>query len=371
MVCYLIMNILFLQEQPCVRTLKYAQGLKKYDNNIRLFFGYHGKTLTQFYGAGNELFCEWIKLNNIPTEYMLPDIVDKLNIDLIHSHNAPDNLTVAAIHYLGNKVPIIHDIHDLNSIRKTPYDDGINRIKLKHQHLVAQERTAIEESSGIITVSQEIISIIRHKYDFDSQRYLVFPNFVSEDMIPISLKQKLSHKTGKIHIVYEGHLDNNSDGHYDLLSIFKEIAHHEIQIHIYASRENAIYKDLALRNKFIHYHGNLPLKILLSEITQYDFGWAGFNTRINKIHTNTVLPNKIFEYISAGLPVISFPHKAQKDFLEKNNLGIIIKDLKNLKKDLKTPKVKGIIKSAHQKRFSFTTRKNIERIYNFYKKILH
>jgi len=49
---------------------------------------------------------------------------------------------------------------------------------------------------------------------------------------------------------------------------------------------------------------------LLDEITQYDFGWAGFNVnRKNREHLDVALPNKVFEYVGCGLPVLAFPHK--------------------------------------------------------------
>ena len=68
-------------------------------------------------------------------------------------------------------------------------------------------------------------------------------------------------------------------------------------------------------SKFIHYHGHLNPKILLQEITKYDFGWAGFNNATNKKHLDVTLPNKLFEYIACGLPVLSFPHRTQKKFI--------------------------------------------------------
>ncbi|MBL7074287.1 glycosyltransferase [candidate division KSB1 bacterium] len=364
------MNVLFLQEQPCIRALKYAHGLKKYGKKLRLFFGFCGKTLSELYGHGDELFLEWIKLDGVPEE-AIPDIIKGLRIDLIHSQNAPDDLTVASIRSLGNGFPIIHDIHDLISIRNTPYDDGIDRINPHHQHVWKQERTAIEQSRGIIAVSEEIISIVRQKYNLDSPKVLVFPNLVSEDMIPGFLKPKLSEMYGGTHIVYEGHLDNhNRGGHYDLLEIFREIAGQGIHIHIYGSRESDLYRDLGSENGFVHYHGSLPSKLLLEEITQYDFGWAGFNISVNKTHTDTVLANKTIEYISAGLPVISFPHRAQKKFIETHNVGIVIEDLSGLKRSLQHPRMDGIRSSVLHQRCSFTVKNNIGTLYDFYRNCL-
>lgn len=361
------MNILFLQEQPCIRALKYAQGLKKYGKKLRLFFGYSGKTLSELYGHGDELFREWIKLDRAPEE-AIPDIVKELRIDLVHSHNAPDDLTVASIRSLGSEFPIIHDIHDLISVRNTPYDNGISRIAPDHQRILEKERIAIEQSRGIIAVSEEIVSIACQKYNFNLQKILVFPNLVPQDMIPDSLRAKLSENDGEMHIVYEGHLDNRNQGsHYDLLEIFREIAEQGIHIHIYGSWESEPYRELASENGFVHYHGSLPSKFLLEEITQYDFGWAGFNTRVNKIHADTVLANKTMEYICAGLPVISFPHRAQKKFIETHDVGIVIEDLNGLKQRLQHTQMDSIRRSVLQQRFSFTVKDNIGSLYDFYR----
>ena len=84
------MNILFLQEQPCVRTLKYAQGLKEYDGNIKLSFGYYGKTLTQLYGTGDELFCHWIKMNDIPPEDITKTKILMTMIDGVEVFRSPE-----------------------------------------------------------------------------------------------------------------------------------------------------------------------------------------------------------------------------------------------------------------------------------------
>ena len=47
---------------------------------------------------------------------------------------------------------------------------------------------------------------------------------------------------------------------------------------------------------------------LLRELPSYDFGWAGFNTGLNAAHLDTALPNKLYEYLASGLPVITLAH---------------------------------------------------------------
>jgi len=115
------MRVLFLQHQPCIRALKYAQGFRnRSGHKVEVFFAYLNKTLTEFYGFGDELFKEFVKLDRKDPGRDIKDAVRDYDIDLIHSHNAPDFLTASAIKSVSN-VPIIQDNHDVLSLRKTRY----------------------------------------------------------------------------------------------------------------------------------------------------------------------------------------------------------------------------------------------------------
>ena len=190
-------------------------------------------------------------------------------------------------------------------------------------------------------------------------------------MVPKRLKHKLSTDDGMLHIVYEGHLDGfQSGGHYDLLEIFKGIARQGINVHIYPSKDNELYKNLAKVEKLIHYHGRRQPIQLMEELTQYDLGWAGFNTTINSMHTDTVLANKLFDYVAAGLPVLSFPHKSQKRFLESNGLGIIINHPNEFDVLLNSSHLNTLMNSVNKKRFSFTMENQIMKVHEFYQDVM-
>jgi len=283
----------------------------------------------------------------------------------------PDSLTVAAIEAFKGVIPIVHDVHDLMTIRHTAFDDGIERDEVSSDRIELEERIALEKSDGVIAVSEVILEVASQKFNLEDQRCLVFPNYAVDDMIPKVLKAKLSRLDGMIHIVYEGHLDGKrSGGHYDLYDIFREIAKQAIHVHIYPSRESSLYSKLSEDDNFIHYHGHLLPLHLMVEITQYDFGWSGFNVQKNKAHVDTVLANKTIEYISAGLPVISFPHKAQKRFIEKYGVGLVIVDISDLARKLKARDIVDIKKRVREKRYSFTVERQITEVFKFYRDVI-
>src|ERR671910_1584588 len=90
------MRVLFLQQQPCVRALKYAVALRAARPDIRLAFAYRGARLSGLYGSGDELFERWYRLRN-GLERDLRRAVAEFRPDVIHSYNLPDSLTVLAI----------------------------------------------------------------------------------------------------------------------------------------------------------------------------------------------------------------------------------------------------------------------------------
>jgi len=83
------------------------------------------------------------------------------------------------------------------------------------------------------------------------------------------------------------------------------------------------------------------------------------------------LPNKLFEYLSSGLPVLSFPHKAQKEFIETNKMGLVFDDINGLDDLMKESTIVRSVKSnAAKRRLDFTIEANISRVLDLYRSVL-
>jgi glycosyltransferase involved in cell wall biosynthesis len=361
------MNLLFVQEQPCIRALKYAEGLCEICPGIRIFFAYRGKTLTELYGHGDECFASWFPLGEDPAA-VLRSIISQHGIKLIHCHNAPDTLTNLCIKLFRGVIPVVHDIHDLMSVRQTVYEDGLER--MEDSSIWQQwERQAIENSDAVIAVSDEILDITCRKGYRLPPITCVYPNYIPKRFIPkMVLEAHRNTSVRPIRIVYEGFVSSNGS-HYDLRQIFQSLAKEGIEVHIYPSRDNLDYESLAVSSPNIVYHPSLPPERLFKEIRKYDFGWAGFNSTFNTAHLDTVLPNKAFEYIACGLPVISFPHAALKRFLDTQRLGLVIEKISGLTDRLRSPNMAAIRKNVIRRRWDFTVEENIKAIVDIYMKL--
>ena len=108
-----------------------------------------------------------------------------------------------------------------------------------------------------------------------------------------------------------------------------------IHIHYYATSDCEYYQKL-VGNKYLHYEGNLGTKKLISEMTKYDCGLAMFNvTKLNRIYLSATTSNKIYEYISAGLPVLVADVPTHIAFVEKYHVGKQLDFDKDIAKQIK------------------------------------
>ena len=362
------MRVMFLQPQPCIRALKLAKGLRwAMGEEVSIVFGYLDKTLTEFYGRGDEFFDEFVRLSREDPGKSISELVERYKPHIIHSHNAPDFLTVSAVNAVDD-TPVIHGTHDALTMRKTGYEAGDNEAKIRGY--AVDEKIANEQSDGRIYVSEGVRDYIRQRYSVDPEVDLVFHNYINEDMIPRELTGKLSDEDGKTHIVYAGTITSKIDGHhYDLRDIFREIAEHGFHIHIYAARGDEAYSKLADENELIHYHGHFDQRLLLEEeLKKYDYGWAGFNDVKNREHLDVALPNKAFEYIACGLPVLTFPHRALSEFVEEHKVGLVIDGFDRMKEKL--AESEEIRDNVVKKRYEFTIENNINRLIRFYTNLI-
>jgi len=345
---------------------------KMLGDELSLWFGHAGYSLSELYGFGEGYFDKFLTLSTERVDRCISEIVGKYEPHIIHSHNAPDTFTVKAINAVED-VPVIHDVHEVLSVHKSGFFGTDDEEDLQKYNW--EERKACEESDGQIYATGGIKEYIQDQYNVNDQNNIVFHNYASALAMPEHFKRKLSAEDGDTHIVYIGCITSVVEGsHYELRGIFREIARHKLHIHIYPTtdsitRSNETYQKLASHNPYIHCHSHLNFKELLYEITQYDFGWAGYNNSMNGQHLDIAIQNKIFDYISSGLPVIAFPHETLQKFLERHGVGLIIKNVNELPQLIKEADVSSLKKRTLDARNRLTVEHNIPKLLDFYMRV--
>ncbi len=353
------MRVLFLQQQPCVRALKYAVGLAGRTPEVTLGFAYRGRTLSALYGSGDELFDGWWPLGQDPAA-ALPEILDDFAPDVIHSHNLPDELTVLALDETAGRIPVIHDVHDMQSLRRTPYEDGFP----EPADPLELERRAVEESAALVTVSPELVEALAARYRLP-RRVVVYANYALARDLPPARPAAPPRRNGPPRIVYQGTLSANG-GHYDLRELFAAIAAQGLSLDVYPAREAPDYRSIP----GIRVHATLPAGELLRELAGYDFGWAGFNSALNGAHLDTALPNKLYEYLACGLPVITLEHRALRRTLREEGVGIALDDVRDLAAALTSVDVATLRRRVAERREHFTVDHALERIAALYREVV-
>ncbi|ADK84377.1 Tetratricopeptide TPR_2 repeat protein [Desulfarculus baarsii DSM 2075] len=298
------LNILFVQEAPCIRNYKTASALRARGHKVCL--AYTRATLSQMYkGLSDEVYDRCVRLTN---NRHLWDISAKF--DLVHCHNEPDVLTVAA---LAGEAPVIHDTHDLISLRAGG-----------DQNLAFFEGVANRGAHGRVytTPYQRDAALALYGVKGPS---LVFYNYASAGDLPKRFLPKLSAQDGQTHIVYEGGIGGN--GHRDFIDLFAQLTQGGLHVHVYPVHfDQAMHQRLSAIPR-MHYHQPVSPTEIMEVMSQYDIGIIPFNiVKGNKQFLDSTIANKLFEYLAAGLPVLASPLQSYVDFFKLNNVGKVFHD---------------------------------------------
>lgn len=297
-------NILFVQDTACIRTHKIAALMKR--NGYRIFLLYMFAPPE----ASNSEYAEiYDDIYTFYTWRALVDFVENSDFDIVHSSNEPDILTNLL---LLTKKHIVFDTHDMISLRRS-----------ESEEYLALEFIANRASDGNIYTSDSVAEIAKKKFGLLGKEILAWENTVLEQEKLTNRYAKLSSIDGGIHCVYEGGIvGSDKSSHRYFEDIWRKITDCGIHIHFYSQSDYQYCKELEEKSSYLHYEGNMGTKVLIQEMTKYDCGLLLLNVNEqNKSFLETASPNKLYEYLNAGLPVAVGNITPLINFVERYGVG--------------------------------------------------
>lgn len=345
------MHILFVQQSPCTRTHKIAEML--YNRGVDVSLAYTSVPPEVFSPQSAKLYTRILAF------YSIKDIVDYVNkseYDLVHCSNEPDDLTNYML--LTNK-PVVHDTHDLMSLCR-----NLNR------DMMAMEYLANNRSDGCIYLSKYIQQLAVKRFHIDIEKTVLIENRPSNMALPKEKLPKLSRIDHEIHCVYEGGVTSNKEYFRNMEDIWLTLAKKGIHIHFYTQCDPIYCKKLEKLHPYIHYEGHMDPALLLVEMTKYDCGLAIFKDIPQyKMHLETGIPNKIYEYLAAGLPIVTGDINSHREFVEHYGVGAFLDMNQNIL--LQLNKIVNIqIEDNFIEKNNLTMRAQSDKLLEFYKQTI-
>ena len=236
----------------------------------------------------------------------LAQFAELKQFDLIHVHAEPAWLGwFAKEHYPD--IPVIFDAHDLDYCRY-----GGSQID-------EEERRTLCDCDGVILPSHAYEQAVKEGFGVKLSEVIYSMN-VLEDYPDIEMPRLQG-------IVYEGGIMATSEEEAaegkmrfnDYRPLFTAMYYKKIPIHIYPGNDDNM-RDYIKTGAV--WHHTLQHQPLLQQLTRYDWGLVGANFK-NHIWDG-VMPNKLFDYIAAGLPVIVYNAAEAAAFVLEHDLGIVI-----------------------------------------------
>jgi glycosyltransferase involved in cell wall biosynthesis len=302
----------------------------------------------------------------------------KWNIDLIHSYSMPDDITLAAIE--SAQAPVIHDVRDISTTySKKLYGYGflgkkrfLNSWFLRkiigwtaYRFTCSTEKKAMEKSDARIFSTPCMLEYAHKKYNLKGEN-IVFFNYALGRESSFPPQKKLSFSQGGIHIGFTGNVSVRSE-HRNFIPIFKKLANEKIHVHMHVVADKkslSACKEIAQDNEYLHFYPPMPMLDILKELSKCDYGLLPFPPDIEKKYFDTILPNKLFDYLVVGLPVASSNVKCAKRFLEKRKIGFIYEDVNDLALKLTHYKDKFSVDPSQ-----FIIDNHIQELNRFYEKV--
>jgi glycosyltransferase involved in cell wall biosynthesis len=249
------------------------------------------------------------------------------SVDVFHAHNEPSwFVTIVKEHC---DVPVVLDVHDSWLARMSVEEESKLRDEGKDAFRVyTEERNNFQLADALVFPSKPFADQIIKEFSL-TQPYIILPSYLPRQFYRYTCKEWLGGLT------YEGRIDLPSKLDDDRFHGFRYCEYTEltkklhdagVDFHLYVLRKDDEFNELYDDTSFVH--RGKGYEQLLSGLTRHDWGLVG-----NIFYTpdwEVAFPNKLFEYISACVPIVAINAKHCAEFIKEHKIGIEVESVEEL-----------------------------------------
>lgn len=263
-------------------------------------------------------------------------IAERFEFDFIHCHDYKMLILGWSIKKLNPEKFLVYDSHELLLGSPIHYLDKKITTHLKSKIVrhfeIILEKKASRDVDGFITVGENIRQILKsHFHTAASTPFIVLRNLpvkkslISSERI-LSIREKLGFNSRDVLVVFIG--KNFFPGKQNLESVLAEMATPSAKVHLVLIG-GSVYKDhvkkLAsrLNSQNVHMIGDISSELTHEYLSAMDIGLLPIWNKKDLSYWNA-LPNKLFEYFRAGIPVVTTAQPEYKRVIDDSATGICV-----------------------------------------------
>lgn len=330
------MRVVTASFHNCIRVYKQVVGLEQHDIEVHCLLHHM---------ANADLRSNYQSLGFYEEdEGFVEKLVKLKNIDLIHVHNEPNWLGTVAKRARPD-LPVVFDAHDLDSVRQGQVSKN--------------ERECFERLDGFIFPSQGYKKICQDLYNLPEESCRVIYSMCNKHMMVVNPLPRLGG------ICYEGGIEALPPNEADFMGRdYRKIACYlrEWGIPFIIFGANGYYIDFYYDTTGAICFPPHNYYTMIAQMSRYDWGLVGSDVKCSQ--RKHAMPNKLFEYMAAGLPVIVLNAEEAGKFVEEHGFGVYLDNFEDIRKIyLQHEKYK---RNVLEKRHMFTMESQIPDILSLY-----
>lgn len=236
--------------------------------------------------------------------------------DILHCNDL-NTLPVGVLvkKFLNKRVKVVYDAHEYE-INDKP---GQSRLSIKLHYLL--EKSFIGYADKVITVSNGIAEAYARQYGIEKPALVLNTPYLQKKVERKDLFRKrfgITHD--KVICLYQGGLSRGR-GIEVLLEAFKAVDKRFVIVFMGYGPLEGLIREEAARHDNIFFHEAVRPDILLDYTGSADFGISTIENSCLSYYY--CLPNKMFEYLMAEIPVIVSSLYEMKRIVEQENIGVV------------------------------------------------